>query len=134
MRRLATIVLAGGLGLFGCRSQIVPSSEFLSRGNAACAAATRRINDLAAPRPPPRTAPERFAGYVDDYVAEIRLELINLRAIGYPAGQRARLESDYRGVETVLDAAERNPLGFRPQLLVPADLALRRDGLASCRP
>jgi hypothetical protein len=134
MRRLAMVLAAAGLGLFGCRGQTVPAREFLARGNSACAASARRISDLAAPRTPPTAAPEDYAGYVDDYVAELRLELANLRAIGYPPGQRLRLEAIYGQLDAALAAAERDPLGFRPQLLGQADLALRRVGLSACRP
>jgi hypothetical protein len=134
MPRLAVILAAGLFGLVGCRSQPVSRSEFLARGNAVCAAATDHVHDLAAPPSSTHAAPEQYVGYVDDYVAELRLELTNLRAIGYPPDQRVRLERDYQALDTRLAAAERDPLGFRPQQLAPYVLALRHTGLSDCRP
>lgn len=136
MPRLAVVLAAGLLGLLGllgCRGHTVSTREFLTRGNAACAAAAKRIRDLTAPLTTPTAGPEQFAGYVDDYVAEMRLALTNLRSIGYPAGQRPHLEGDYRELESQLATAERNPLGFRPAMLAPSELALRRDGLSGCQ-
>jgi hypothetical protein len=74
----------------------------------------------------------RFAGYVDDYVAELRLELANLRAIGYPPGERITLDDAYEAVEVRLEAAERDPLAFRPDTLRPTEVALGRAGLSAC--
>jgi hypothetical protein len=132
--RLALILTAGVLGLVGCRGQTVSTSEFLARGNAVCADAADRIRDLADPRARQDTTPAQYAGYVDDYVAELRLELTNLRAVGYPAGRRAGLERDYQHLDAQLTAAERHPLEFDPRTLAPAELALHRAGLSACRP
>lgn len=134
MRRLALALTAGVLGLPGCHARSVSTRDFLARGNAVCTTAARRVANLAIPRSRPGEAAEQFAGYVDDYVAEMRLELTNLRSIGYPPGERTTLDDDYRGLETGLDAAERDPQAFRPQSLEPAGLALRRIGLSACRP
>jgi hypothetical protein len=134
MRRLAVVLAASVFGLLGCRDPTVSRSAFLTRGNDVCAAAVRRIAGLAVPRVAPDAAPERFAGYVDDYVAELRLELINLRAVGYPPGQRARLEADYHGMDMLLAAAERDPVAFSPRIFLPAELALGGAGLSACRP
>jgi hypothetical protein len=120
-------------GLCGCGAHTIARAAFLTRGNAVCAVAAKRIAGLATPRGSPAVAPEQFAGYVDDYVAEVRLELANLRAIGYPPGQRATLDDDYNGLEARLDAAERDPLRFRPDTLRSSQLALGQAGLSACR-
>jgi len=133
MRPLAAVLASALLGLFGCRGHTVSTGDFLTRGNAACTVAAQRIRALAVPRTAPAAAPAQYAGYVDDYVAELRLELTNLRSIGYPPGRRARLEADYQRLADLLDAAERQPLAFRPATLQPAELALRQTGLAACR-
>jgi hypothetical protein len=133
MGRLAAVLAMGVLGLLGCRDQTVSTKDFLAQGNAACAVAAKRISDLAVPRISRTAAPEQFAGYVDDYVAEMRLELTNLRAIGYPRGQRHQLEADYEDLDDELDAAERDPAEFRPQMLAADELALRRAGLTACQ-
>jgi hypothetical protein len=134
MRRLAMLLGAGAVGLAGCGAQTVTRGTFVARGDVVCAAATRHIHDLAAPRAAPATQPMRFAGYVDDYVAEMRLELIDLRSIGYPTGQRARLTADYRHLATLLVVAERDPLDFDPRIFDSTALALREAGLSACRP
>jgi hypothetical protein len=134
MRRLAIALTAGVLGIPGCHARSVSSSQFLVRGNGVCAIAARRIDNLAIPRTRPGEAAEQFAGYVDDYVAEMRLELTNLRAIGYPPGERTQLDDDYRELQIRLDAAERDPQAFRPQALEPPELALRQAGLSACKP
>jgi len=134
MRRLAVVIAASTIGLAGCGVQTVTRSSFLARGDAACAAAWDHIRDLALPRAAPSAAPMRFAGYVDDYVAEMRLELIDLQAIGYPPGQRARLAGDYRHLATMLVFAERKPLDFTPRIFDSTALALRDAGLSACRP
>jgi hypothetical protein len=95
--------------------------------------AATRIRDLAAPRFAPTVRPGQFAGYVDDYVAELRLELGNLRSIGYPPSQRRRLEDDQR-LDVMLAGAERDPLDFSPRIFDPVRLALRAVGLAACGP
>jgi hypothetical protein len=128
-RLLGLLVL---VGLCGCGAHTIDRSAFVTRGNAVCADAARRIAALAAPRGWRAAAPERFAGYVDDFVAELRLELADLRAIGYPPGERATLDDDYKAVEARLDAAERDPLGFRTDTLRPGQLALSRAGLSAC--
>jgi len=133
MRRLAVILGSGLLGLFGCHGRTLSRTDFLTRGNAACTVAAKRIHDLAVPRTSPAAGPEQFAGYVDEYVAEMRLELTNLRAIGYPPGQRASLEADYRRLDAQLTTAARQPLGFRPESLGPDELVLREAGLSACR-
>jgi hypothetical protein len=125
-------VLLTLLGLSAC-GHTVARSAFLTRGNAVCDVAAKRIAALAIPRGSAAAAPERFAGYVDDYVAEMRLELANLRAIGYPPGERATLDDDYNGVENRLDAAERDPLTFRPDILRTSEAPLAEAGLTACR-
>jgi hypothetical protein len=129
-RLLGTVVLVGGL--CGCGAHTVAGTAFMTRGNAVCAVAAKRIAALATLWGGRNAAPERFAGYVDDYVAEMRLELANLRAIGYPPGERAALDDDYEGIEVRLDAAERDPLTFRPDTLRRPWLALGRAGLPAC--
>jgi hypothetical protein len=133
MQRLAIVLATGIFGLLGCRGHTVSTDEFLTKANATCSVAAKRIRGLAAPRTSPSAAPARFTGYVDDYVAEMRLELTNLRSIGYPPGQRTRLEADYRRLDALLADASRHPLAFRPVMLRPAEGALRQAGLPACQ-
>jgi hypothetical protein len=134
MVRLAPIALATVLGLLGCAPGSVSRADFQRRGNAVCAATAGRLGRLAAPRLASTSAPEAVAGYVDAYVAELHQELGDLRAIGYPAGERRRLNRAYRALDVALAAAERDPLSFRPASLAPAGAELRAAGLAACRP
>lgn len=133
MVRLLPAAIATVLGLFGCGPATLARGEFLSRGNAICAAAATRIAQLARPGPGAGSAPERMAGYVDAYVAELRQELANLRRIGYPAGERGRLRRAYDAVDAALTAIERDPLSFRRSTIAPAAAQLVDAGLTACR-
>jgi hypothetical protein len=134
MARFAPAALATIVGLLGCGPGTVSTSEFQRRGDAICAAASARIAGLASPSRSARSAPDRMAGYVDAYVAELRQEVVNLRLLGYPRGERRRLSSAYDAVDAALTAVERDPLSFRRATLAAAAAPLRDAGLAACRP
>jgi hypothetical protein len=132
--RLVPAAAATIVGLFGCGPAPVGRADFLRRGNAVCAATSARIAALAAPAPSTGPAPDRMAGYVDAYVAELRQEVANLRRLGYPPGERRRLTHAYDAVDATLTAVERDPLSFRASILAPAAAQLRNAGLIACWP
>ena len=134
MIRFGPAALATIVGLLGCGPAIVSTSDFQRRGNAICAAAAAHIDQLAAPRQISTVAPERMAGYVDAYVAELRQEVVNLRVLGYPRGERRRLSSAYDAVDAALTAVERDPLSFRVATVAQAEAGLRAAGLIACNP
>ncbi len=131
--RFAPAAVATVVGLLGCGPSSIPRAEFEARGNAVCAATAARVARLAAPRAVSARAPERMAGYVDAYVAELRQELSDLRVIGFPAGERRRLAGVYAELDAALVAVERDPLSFRPSAFVPVTSELRAAGLTACR-
>ncbi len=132
--RLVPAAAATIVGLLGCGPATVGRADFLRRGNTICAATSARIAALAAPAPSAGPAPDRMAGYVDAYVAELRQEVANLRRLGYPPGERRRLTHAYDAVDATLTAVERDPLSFRQATLAAATAPMRDAGLTACRP
>ncbi|MGI8803946.1 MAG: hypothetical protein ACR2KV_17585 [Solirubrobacteraceae bacterium] len=133
--RFVPAAIAAIVGLLGCGpAASIPRGEFINRGDAICRATATRIDQLAAPAPATRARPEVRAGYVDAYVAELRHELVMLRAIGYPRGGRRRLNRAYEAVDAALTAVERDPLSFRESSFAPSAAELRAAGLTDCRP
>ncbi len=132
--RLGPVAVAAVVGLFGCSPAVGPRSEFLRRANAVCANTTGRLADLAAPRRADRSRPALVAGYVDAYVAEVRQEVVKLRLIDFPPGERRAWERAYGDVDTALTAIERDPLSFRVHTIARAEAVLGQAGLTACRP
>ena len=132
--RLGPVAVAAVVGLFGCSPAVVPRSEFVRRANAVCANTADRLADLATPGRAGGTSPAKVAGYVDAYVAEVRQEVVDLRLIGYPPGERRMWERAYDDLDTALMAIERDPLSFRVATIAQAEAGLRRAGLTACRP
>ncbi len=109
--RAAALVLlalvATGCG-GGDDSPAISKVEYLKLGNVICVNGNERIAAVAR-QPAAGADPDALATFVRVFVPGIRDQLRQLRALGYPEGDKAVLVAIFDDAEAVLRRAERDP-------------------------
>lgn len=118
MRKLvgAAALAAAATLLIGCNGDggsPIAKSEFITRGNAICEAGTVAIDaaGTAAGLDDPATITrQKLIAFVADVVVpNVRQQLANLRALGYPEDDRAALDAIYKDAGAALDKLADDP-------------------------
>jgi hypothetical protein len=121
MRKLfaAVAVLAAAATLVGCGgdddggglvSPAISKAEFIAQANQICRAGSA---ELARVSLDPDTSPEELQQIVvATVIPNIRKQVADIRALGFPAGEEAKLDGVFDQVEQILDQARANPAGM----------------------
>ncbi|MCW2813675.1 MAG: hypothetical protein JWN84_1130 [Nocardioides sp.] len=97
---------SGGSGDSG--SEAISKADYVEQGNEICAAGNEELAAGAEGIDP--ADPESIATYADDVlVPNIRGQLDELRALGYPEGDEETLEAAYADADAALDEVEADP-------------------------
>ena len=108
-----SLVLA--LVVAGCGGDdALPKDEYIAQANAICentradleASFAESAADLSADFTPEELADVLLGGFLDQYIAAIEEQLVDLRALAAPEGDEILLASFYDEVEAVLGAIE----------------------------
>jgi hypothetical protein len=110
---LTGLLLVLALGAAGCGGgDALPKDEYIAQANAICedtyahleVAFAESAADLSAEFTSEELAEVLLGGFLDQYIAAIEVQLVDLRALAAPEGDEALLESFYDEVEAVLGA------------------------------
>lgn len=110
----------------------ITKDELIEQGNAICEAGNAEI--AAASADIDTTDPEAITTAITDVVIpNIRGQIADLRALGYPEGDEETLEGIYSEAESVLDEAEADPsLMTSDAVFDETNTALVDYGLTTC--
>lgn len=124
MRRFTTIsslVLVVALGVAACGSsggdQAAPTptkAAYVKDGNQICSSATKALQAKAKAAGLENTqSTSKIVAYVKGaFLPSVHQQLADLRALGYPAGDKAKLEKLYTATETLLAKIDKDPKAF----------------------
>jgi hypothetical protein len=93
-------------------AQSITKQEFLTQANAICTAGSAEMQAALAAVTEATTEDELSAIITDQMVGSIRGQLADMRALGYPDGDRETLEGIYTDTEAMLDQVEADPIGL----------------------
>jgi hypothetical protein len=104
---LATVGLLAACG-GGGGGKTVAKAEFIQKATAACKKANDKVDAASADLDTTdRDAVIKFVK--DEVVPDLRQEISDLRAIGYPEGDKDKLEKIYKDADSLIDQAETKP-------------------------
>jgi len=130
----AAIGLVLVLAATGCRhgsSATISKDEYVKSGNLICVRGNEQIA-AAARQPAPGASPDAFATFVRVFVPGIRDEIRQLRALGYPKGDKTELVALYNDAESILRRAELEPSTIDGHAFDDVNRRLAAYGLTVC--
>jgi hypothetical protein len=136
-RPLVALSLALSLGLAGCggddpSEELISKSDFLDQGNTICAAGNMAVDDVG--NSIDQNDQEQLLTAISEQVVPlVRGQIEDLRALGYPEGDKDTLEGIYADTEGVLDSWEDDPaLALDDDRMAPINERLGDYGLTQC--
>ena len=137
-RPLAALALVLTLGLAGCGGDddggegAIDKSDFLERGNTICSAGNLAVDEIGG-SVDQNDQEQLLAAIKDQVVPLVRGQLDDLRALGYPDGDKETLEAIYADTEGVLDTWEEDPKqALTDERMAPINERLGDYGLTKC--
>lgn len=128
---LAVVVPVAACGVDGASSPT--KSDFLTKGNAVCRRMNDRLKQLG--EHVPLDSEAKAGAYLKEKMAPVQRKAISdLRALGYPEGDRDRLDAMYRKVDDLIDRIEKDPVAVMNdrQLNASVNQEFRDYGLTTC--
>lgn len=132
-----TLALALALGLAGCggddeSKELISKQEFLDQGNTICSAGNLAVDEIGASID--RNDQEQLLAAIKEQVVPlVRGQIDDLRALGYPDGDKDTLEAIYTDTEDVLDTWEDDPSqALVDERMAPINERLGDYGLTKC--
>lgn len=136
-RPLVALSFALTLGLAGCGGDDggdapIAKADFLDQGNAICAAGSLAVDDVG--NSIDQNDEEQLLAAIEGQVVPlVRSQIDDLRALGYPDGDKSTLEAIYTDTEGVLDAWEDDPSqALDDERMAPINKRLGDYGLTEC--
>ena len=136
-RPLVGLTLALTLGLAGCGGDDegddpIAKADFLERGNTICVAGSMAVDDVGN-SVDQNDQEQLLAAIKDQVVPLVRGQIDDLRALGYPDGDKGTLEAIYADTEGVLDGWEDDPSqALDDERMSPINKRLGDYGLTQC--
>ncbi len=118
-------------GCGGGNGDHISKEEYVRAGNAICANGNERIAAVAR-QPSADADADTLATFVRVFVPGIRDQLRQLRALGFPTGDRRTLESMFDDAETILRRAENDPSTIDGHAFDDVNRRLTAYGLRVC--
>lgn len=109
----------------------ITKAEYLREGNAICSRGNEQIAAVAK-QPPPGASADAVATFGRVFVPGIRDQIRQLRALGYPKGDKAELEAAFGQAAKILDRAERDPATIDGHAFDDVNSRLSSYGLTIC--
>lgn len=128
MRKLiaAVAVLAASATLVGCGGDdggssgaAISKADFVAQANEICATGNAELVTAMGSLSPDTTAEEIQQVFVDTVIPNIRGQVADIRALGFPAGDEATLDGLFDQVEHILDQAQANPASMMDDTASP---------------
>lgn len=134
-RPLVALVLAATLGLTGCGDEsegAISKQDFLDQGNTICSAGNVAVDDIG-DSIDTNDEEQVLSAIKEQVVPLVRSQLEELRALGYPEGDKGTLEEMYADTEGVLDVWEDDPgQALDDERMAPINKRLGDYGLTEC--
>lgn len=118
----------------GCRrhaAEAISRADYVKSGNAICARGNEQISAVAR-QPTPGASEDAFATFVRAFVPGIRQEIRELRALGFPKGDKDALNAIFNDAEAVLSRAEHDPSTIDGHAFDDVNRRLTSYGLRVC--
>lgn len=110
---LAVAVPAAGCGSSKKKTHALTKSEFLAKGNAICRKGNQQINAVgnrvfSRKHKPTKAQALKFAK--DTIIPSVQSQINGVRALGAPAGDKAKVSAIVNAAQSALDKAKKNPI------------------------
>src|SRR5262245_65186475 len=105
----ATLVGCGGDDGGGSAAPAISKTDFVAQANEICQAGAADLASALGTLDPNSSADELEQIFVETVIPNIRQQVTDIRALGFPAGDEATLDGAFDQVEQILTDYEANP-------------------------
>lgn len=137
-RPLVSLSLALALGLAGCGGDaddvapVIAKADYLEQGNTICSEGNNAL-DAIGDNLDQNDTEAVLAAIKDQVVPLVQDQIDDLRALGYPAGDKTLLEGYFSDTEEILDSWSEDPgVALEDTRMDPINEALISYGLTEC--